>query len=643
MKYFKLLYTALLFCVLIPLNAQFATADINQTPKKMEAKGNVLTNDRGTSLVVQSATYLNSLGASQPLTLNQPTQIYNSTGYLVGAFQLKADGNYTLTPDQNFVGEVSVRYIMKDGNNKTDSAPLTIKVINFKQPSVNSLPIAHDDTSFQVVSKGNISSNALVNDKDADGSVLTVNSASQNSINIPINSSTQLSGVDFNGNTIANAGSFKINANGAYTFTPITGFIGKVNPVNYTVIDTSGGTNKANIHLRILPAGNYTFANDDANLKLKGISMEGNVLLNDSDPTALTQRVRTIKINGVISNVPSTSGSDISINIPSTGIFKINSLGVYSFSPTQNFAATLPIEINVCNAATPASCDKSMLYLTSLGNSELCYEEVAGKAFSWNYPNSPSTEIMESMTQPGTNGGFAFDIYELDNSFNMMINSIKLATKEIEFQTSGTPGQTVRFADGSVYGSGGIMEIFQMYGSAANPLIRVIIDPFGNVSMYGSKTINGPLFPLELFNGASFNTISWNSTTNNQIIISQRKTGPTTIDGYGYGRNIIPCAPCTLPGNFSSTGLPTNVGVTSLREGNSNNWPQIREGAWIALESKTKGFVPNRLTATQIAAIPILDLVAGMMVYNITEDCLQINVNGSVNGWQCFKSQGCGE
>lgn len=99
---------------------------------------------------------------------------------------------------------------------------------------------------------------------------------------------------------------------------------------------------------------------------------------------------------------------------------------------------------------------------------------------------------------------------------------------------------------------------------------------------------------------------------------------------------------CYKPGTFDPiSGLETNIGITSLRNENSDGWPQDREGAWIALESKTKGFVPNRLTTVQIEAIPTANLVVGMMVYNITDDCLQINIDGTETGWKCFTSQGC--
>lgn len=100
---------------------------------------------------------------------------------------------------------------------------------------------------------------------------------------------------------------------------------------------------------------------------------------------------------------------------------------------------------------------------------------------------------------------------------------------------------------------------------------------------------------------------------------------------------------CYKPG-ISGTGLPVNHGISALgRAGadDKDNWPMVRQSAWTALEAKTKGFVPNRLTTDQISAIPISDLVEGMMVYNVTLNCLQINTTGTAAGWSCLNTQTC--
>ena len=132
-------------------------------------------------------------------------------------------------------------------------------------------------------------------------------------------------------------------------------------------------------------------------------------------------------------------------------------------------------------------------------------------------------------------------IYGLDNSFNMNINGVDLATSEIEFQSSGTPapGINIRFVDGDEYEVDTEGTIWQMAGTEENPLIRVEIAANGDVSMFGSKVSGGPLFPLALFNGNAFNTITWNPNDPNSVTVSQNVVGLTRMEGKGYGLSII--------------------------------------------------------------------------------------------------------
>src|SRR5690606_9578552 len=106
---------------------------------------------------------------------------------------------------------------------------------------------------------------------------------------------------------------------------------------------------------------------------------------------------------------------------------------------------------------------------------------------------------------PETDLGFVFDIYGLDNSFNLNINGVDLATNEIDFQ-SNHPARNIRFADGDEYGID-VPEIWAMTGNSTTPLVRIRIGPNGNVSMFGCKFQGGPLEPLVPFNGTTFNLI----------------------------------------------------------------------------------------------------------------------------------------
>lgn len=94
--------------------------------------------------------------------------------------------------------------------------------------------------------------------------------------------------------------------------------------------------------------------------------------------------------------------------------------------------------------------------------------------------------------------------------------------------------------------------------------------------------------------------------------------------------------PSTTPG---IGGLATNHGVTALSRAGANNgnWPMKITGAYTALDAKTKGFVINRLTTSQVNAIT--NPVVGMMVYDTTVNCLKIYDNTSV--WRCFSTQTC--
>lgn len=95
-----------------------------------------------------------------------------------------------------------------------------------------------------------------------------------------------------------------------------------------------------------------------------------------------------------------------------------------------------------------------------------------------------------------------------------------------------------------------------------------------------------------------------------------------------------------LPEKVAGNPNPVKHGITALNRAESDNsqWPQARQSAWTVLESKTKGFVVNRLTTSEIAAIPTANLVEGMMVYDKDAHCLKI-YNGTL--WSCFNTQTC--
>ena len=150
-----------------------------------------------------------------------------------------------------------------------------------------------------------------------------------------------------------------------------------------------------------------------------------------------------------------------------------------------------------------------------------------------------------------------------------------------------------------------------------------------------SGTLNSPAIATVDANGVPVIT-----NTGSTFNVDGQAQGQTA--GSSANASVNGCY-CYKPAQTSGTILDTNHGITALgRAGADNsNWPMVRKGAWTVLEAKTKGFVVNRLTDAQVSAIPSADLREGMMVYNITQDCLQINIDGTATGWRCFNTQTC--
>ncbi len=174
--------------------------------------------------------------------------------------------------------------------------------------------------------------------------------------------------------------------------------------------------------------------------------------------------------------------------------------------------------------------------------------DVATPAFDFSMSdpgNTGNTRITQSFNFPAADAGFVFDVYELDNSFNLTVNGVDLSNQEIQFQ-GGVPSYPVniRFkSDGAVYGdtSKGVQEVYNITGNAASPVVRITIGPDGSVSMMGKRATVGTLEPLELYNGALFKKITWNSTAINPVTVTQLVTGLTKFIGKGTGRKVVVC------------------------------------------------------------------------------------------------------
>jgi len=105
---------------------------------------------------------------------------------------------------------------------------------------------------------------------------------------------------------------------------------------------------------------------------------------------------------------------------------------------------------------------------------------------------------------------------------------------------------------------------------------------------------------------------------------------------------------CYKPGITTGTALDTKVGITALNRAgvNADNWPMTRKGGWLALESKTKGFVPNKVAFSggNPVGIALANFVEGMMVYDTTNKCMKMYTQKEGEpsmAWHCITTQTC--
>lgn len=86
---------------------------------------------------------------------------------------------------------------------------------------------------------------------------------------------------------------------------------------------------------------------------------------------------------------------------------------------------------------------------------------------------------------------------------------------------------------------------------------------------------------------------------------------------------------------LTGNALDTNVGISNFNRAGSasGNWPMIRKGGYIALESAAQGLVVSRTQKSSIS-----NPIVGMLIYETDDQCLSIYTS---NGWRCYNSFSC--
>ncbi|GGG49666.1 hypothetical protein GCM10011414_19340 [Croceivirga lutea] len=244
------------------------------------------------------------------------------------------------------------------------------------------------------------------------------------------------------------------------------------------------------------------------------------------------------------------------------------------------------------------------------------YDEDECDTFLFNIANGNS----HSDTLISLNNYLVFDVFSIDNSFNLNVNGNDIAG-EVQFQlTGGATGNVARFADGSSYGENGNPNIWTLNGSHGSPLLRVVVDQTGQFELFGARSSNGPLEPMFLTTPA--NIVNWNNTASNAITIGQAVVGATNM------RGVLLTAGCDDDGD----GIPNTLDLDSDGDGCTDAVEFYKDdtadggdggeyGTGVPVVDTTNGTVNDASYNRVLAPIIVLE--------NTSEDLGGTTINGS--------------
>ncbi|CAK2998293.1 Carboxypeptidase family protein [Vibrio crassostreae] len=215
------------------------------------------------------------------------------------------DGSFTITPDEDFNGDIDISFDISDGTNTVQaSADLTVNPIN-------DLPVPQDQ-QFSVEEDGTLQftdAGLLTGATDIEGDDLTVE------------------GISYEGTD----GVLTDHGGGSYSFAPNENFNGDVN----FSFDVSDGTDtvSANIDVSVTPENDPPVAGSTSYT----VNEDNSITISDAQLLATSSDIEgDVSIDSV-----TYSGSD--------GVLEINGNGTYTFSPNENFNGEIVLDVVVAD------------------------------------------------------------------------------------------------------------------------------------------------------------------------------------------------------------------------------------------------------------------------------------------------------
>ncbi len=369
-----------------PVNqAPTATPDTKTVNEDSVATGNVLTDgtpdsdpNAGTTLTVTEYSF--TIGGT---VYNYPA---GSTAVIpgVGTIVVNADGSYTFTPNANYSGAVPViSYTITDSDGSAAVGATATSTLTIAITAVNDTPVAVNDDNITTPEDTPINGNVLSNDTDPEGNPITVTQFTIAGITGTFTAGTTA--------TIPNVGTVVVNADGTFTFTPVANYNGTVPTITYTIQDSLGGNDTANLNLEVTPVNDAPIAVDDAVSSPEGTAATGNLLTNDTDADGDTKTVTSFTVGGV------TYPAGSIVSIPNVGAIIVNTDGTYTFTPEDSYFGTVPaIEYTVSDGKGGTDTANLVITITEVDDAPIVESETVSTS-----EDIPATgNVLDNDTDP---------------------------------------------------------------------------------------------------------------------------------------------------------------------------------------------------------------------------------------------------
>ncbi|MGB1038987.1 MAG: Ig-like domain-containing protein, partial [Bacteroidia bacterium] len=244
--------------------------------------------------------------------------------------------------------------------------------------------VAIDDDNTTLINKP-VGGGVTTNDFDPEGDDQTFGSFLASDSSSTISSGATVSGRDATGSPVANAGTLTFDANGEYTYTPLTDFVGIIE-VPYSICDDGTPSNCDTAVLRINvepipepndPTKNTVLAKDDDAVSY-GEVVTSNALSNDGDAEGDAILVTgNYQVDTDGDGVPdadrtlgaaatTVAGVDADGNaVANAGTFTLAADGTYTFTPADGFVGDVVVDYTTCDdvSSPNQACETAQIHI----------------------------------------------------------------------------------------------------------------------------------------------------------------------------------------------------------------------------------------------------------------------------------------